>query len=153
MSRKFCIFLCLCCLVGCEYTAQTSEFYQLYCLQEQSETFGDPHYALDWWEKSDTTLTAEKIARELLDFAPTETYKTPFPYGTSLVGYSEDASIITLQLSWHYSELGGVARTLADYSLVRTLCQLPHVSGVILQVVGEENNTQIRRVGDLELTT
>lgn len=59
------------------------------------------------------------------------------PNGTTLRGWSQVGQLVTVDLSPRYAALSGIGLTLADYCIVRTLCQLPDVDAVAITVDGD----------------
>lgn len=59
------------------------------------------------------------------------------PSGTTLRGWTQAGQLVTVDLSARYAALSGIGLTLADYCIVRTLCQLPDVEAVAITVDGE----------------
>lgn len=59
------------------------------------------------------------------------------PNGTTLRGWSRVGQLVTVDLSPRYAALSGIGLTLADYCIVRTLCQLPDVDAVAITVDGD----------------
>lgn len=59
------------------------------------------------------------------------------PNGTTLRGWTQVGQLVTVDLSPRYAALSGIELTLADYGIVRTLCQLPDVEAVAITVDGD----------------
>ena len=70
------------------------------------------------------------------------------PAGTRVEEWSVSDRTAQVKLSAGYGELSGVDRTLADYCITLTLCQLSGVDGVRLSA-GEVGGSRILRTGDV----
>ena len=68
------------------------------------------------------------------------------PAGTRLARWSVENRTALVELSPEYGGLEGIDRTLADYCVALTLCQLPAVDGVRLSAGGGEG--RLLRAGD-----
>ena len=62
---------------------------------------------------------------------------SPFPEGVFLRSWSVENGILQLNLSEQYGGLSGIRLTLADYSIVLTLCQLSGIEGVTISVAND----------------
>lgn len=69
------------------------------------------------------------------------------PQGVRLDRWSVDNRIALVELSREYDALTGIDRTLADYCVALTLCQLPGVDGVRLSA-GGNGEGRLLRAGD-----
>ncbi|WP_312636698.1 GerMN domain-containing protein [Oscillibacter sp.] len=167
---KFRGLLLLCALVllpGCVYaTRQTqgadAESYTLYYMVEdlRAAAGGDAVQSepvlLEGFQESDTRAVAEKLTEVLLEGPRSEDLKSPFPGGTQLLSASLDDGHATVDLSYPYSTLSGVALTIADYCITLTLTQLPEIRSVSVTVRGQElayRNQQYFTGGDLLLSS
>lgn len=66
------------------------------------------------------------------------------PSGTSLLGWTMENEEAQVELSAHYARLKGMDRTLADYCIVLTLCQLSDVDSVCITVAGQGPSRQLQ---------
>ncbi len=69
------------------------------------------------------------------------------PEGTRAVRWAVENRTAQVELSEEYAALAGIDRTLADYCVALTLCQLPGVDGVRLSA-GEGDGGRLLRTGD-----
>lgn len=69
------------------------------------------------------------------------------PQGVRVTGWSVENRVALVDLSREYGTLTGIDRTIADYCVVLTLCQLPDVDGVRLSA-GENGEGRLLRAGD-----
>lgn len=72
---------------------------------------------------------------------PTDTeLQNPFPAGTQILwaGWQSDG-VLVINLTEEYGGLMGIDLTLADYSIVTTLCQLDYVTQVQIWAANQEN--------------
>lgn len=87
-----------------------------------------------------------------LSFALEPDVHSPFPNGTRLLTTKEEIpQIADVYFSSEYGELSGIDKTMADYAVVETLCQLPTVTAVRIFVQGKEEIPPILRSTDTEL--
>lgn len=143
-KRLLTLFLCLLLplsLTGCgKETAE--EGYLLY-FQERDllEAAGGGALgteSLPLAEGLDTQAQAETLLNALLAGPASETLRSPFPSGTSLVDLTIEGSQAHVDLSAAYGTLSGVALTLADQAICLTLTQLPEIFSVRITVLGRE---------------
>ena len=73
----------------------------------------------------------------LLEGPESEELTSPFPAGVTLRGWELKDGVVTVDFSARYAALSGVALTLADYSVVDTLCQLETVDAVEITADGD----------------
>ena len=59
------------------------------------------------------------------------------PAGVTLRGWELSNGLLTVDFSSRYCGLSGISLTLADYSVVHTLSQLPQVQAVMITADGE----------------
>ena len=69
------------------------------------------------------------------------------PPGTEIVSWSVESRTAHVGLSADYARLSGIDRTIADYCVTLTLCQLPGVDRVELSAGGESG--RLLRTGDV----
>ena len=85
----------------------------------------------------ENTEPVQAMLEALLEGPETEGLSRAIPQGVSLRGWSLEDGVVIVDLSGRYGNLSGVALTLADYSLVFTLCQLEEVEAAMITVNGE----------------
>lgn len=73
--------------------------------------------------------------------------ESQIPQGARMVNWSVENRVALVKLSEEYNALTGIDRTIADYCIVLTLCQLPDVDGVRLSA-GENGEGRLLRAGD-----
>ena len=73
----------------------------------------------------------------LLEGPESEELTSPIPSGVVLRGWELEDGVLTVDFSARYAALSGVALTLADYSVVDTLCQLEYVDAVEITADGD----------------
>ena len=73
---------------------------------------------------------------------------SPIPAGTRVASWSVERRTARVELSEDYAALSGVDRTIADYCITLTLCQLPGVDRVELSA-GEAGGQRVLRPGDV----
>ena len=69
------------------------------------------------------------------------------PAGTGVVSCTIEGRTACVELSGDYAQLSGIDRTMADYCITLTLCQLPRVDRVELSAGGE--GSRVLRTGDV----
>lgn len=106
-------------------------------------------------ETQDPQLLAEFLMERLLEGPFDETLKSTLPAGTSLVSLDLTGGLALVDLSGHYSNLSGVALTLADSAVTMTLTQIPEILSVRITVGGRElayRDKQVFTARDILLT-
>lgn len=145
MKRKFLLILFVAAvaaavlLVGCTQTnADGSEeglyFYYLDNLSDY-DTFGSPDGALEAEARTFPDGIPDYVQLLNLYFEGPESdrLRSPFPEDLRCLETSLDESVLTVILSDAYDSLQGINRTLAAGCIVKTLCQLEHISGICLE--------------------
>ena len=137
MKRNIFIFLLplLMVLAACaaHSTAQTDPPARLYFISDL------PHGpALDWEPFSQPDPTPEQLIHALLEGPHSDSLHSPFPAGLTLRSCQLDNGILTIDFSEQYGGLSAAGLTLADYSLVLTLCQLDEVDLLSITVSGRQ---------------
>ena len=79
----------------------------------------------------------QTMLEALLEGPETEGLSRAIPAGVSLRDWTLEDGVVIVDLSGRYGNLSGIALTLADYSVVLTLCQLEEVEAVMITVNGE----------------
>lgn len=150
MSTRAFVALCAAlALSGCAYTAGRNqaadgESYTLYYIAGdlRSAAGGDAVRAetvlLESLQETDAAAAVERLAEALLEGPRDEGLRSPFPTGTQLLSASVRDGHATVDLTYPYSTLSGVALTIADYCVTLTLTQLPEISSVSVTVRGQE---------------
>lgn len=81
--------------------------------------------------------TAAALVSRLLEGPEDVTLRSPFPVGTMMLSLTIENGRAMVDLTSAYSNLSGVALTLADYAIALTLTQLPEISVVNVTVRGQ----------------
>jgi len=76
----------------------------------------------------------DELLNVLLNGPTSSDLFNPFPESLFLRSWSLKNGVLILNLSEQYSALSGIHLTLADYSIVMTMCQLPDVDTVTISV-------------------
>ena len=79
----------------------------------------------------------EGLLTLLLEGPESEELTSPIPAGVTLRSWRLEDGVLTVDLSARYAALSGVALTLADYSVVNTLCRLDGVDAVEITADGD----------------
>lgn len=85
--------------------------------------------------------TVESLVSGLLSGPGEDGLDRAFPEGTTLIDWSVQDGVLSLEFSEEYAALSGADRTLADYCLTLTLCQLEQVDKVCI-LTGDEGAEQ-----------
>lgn len=86
--------------------------------------------------EDDPQKLAEALIAELLKGPRDETLKNTIPAGTTLQSLELTGHRAVVDLSGTYSNLSGVALTMADYAITLTLTQIPEILAVQITVWG-----------------
>ena len=79
----------------------------------------------------------QAMLEALLEGPETEGLSRAIPLGVSLRDWTLEDGVVIVDFSGRYGNLSGMSLTLADYSVVLTLCQLEEVEAVMITVNGE----------------
>lgn len=147
--------LCLLLLSGCGSSEQSNQSLLLY-YAARSDT-GGQSAALqgELWQDAPDQPDPGQLVGRLLQPPQDSQLEQVFPEELRLLSWSVSEGLLTLDFSEEYSELSGIALTLANYSLVLTLTQLETVDRVTVTVDGEplpEGSGQSLSKTDLLLT-
>lgn len=146
--------LCLLLLSGCGQP-EVPQGLQLY-YPARSDT-GGLSAALqgELWQDAPAQPNPGQMVDRLLQPPQDSQLEQVFPEELRLLSWSVSEGLLTLDFSEEYSELSGIALTLANFSLVLTLTQLETVDRVTVTVDGEslpEGSGQNLSAADLLLT-
>lgn len=133
---------------GCAYAAVNSQrqedAYQLYFLEADLEAapgkdaLRAENVYLQEEQEQDLQSLVQTLLEKLVAGPADETLESALPTGTTVLSVQVDGSRATVDLSYHYSALSGVALTLADYAITLTLTQLREISSVSITVQGQQ---------------
>ncbi len=136
------LLLCLL-LSSCMYESESSLYnYEFYYLnQNDNNPSGDALASKNLYlRETPEEINPKTLLETLINQGTDPAISSPFPSNLKVIKAEFFLpGIIDIYVSEHYSELTGIHRTLADYSTVFTLSQLPSVQGVRIFVAGEEN--------------
>ncbi len=137
---------------GCGQQEKTAEGLQLYYTVSSDSLYGEAIQG-ETYEVDSQAVDIVALMERLFTGPQDASLTNPFPAGTDILwaGWLPDG-VLVLNLSEEYSGLTGVNLTLADYCIVRTLCQLEGVSQVEILVANQENqfrNHQILTLDDI----
>lgn len=79
----------------------------------------------------------QTMLEALLEGPETEGLSRAIPAGVTLRDWTLEDGVVIVDFSGRYGNLSGISLTLADYSVVLTLCQLEEVEAVMITVNGE----------------
>jgi len=137
MKRIILLSLALLALVsaGCVQASREGPVYQVYFLSEEV----DRDLALVPEERTlpPETEPVEGLLALLLEGPESEELTRAIPNGVTLREWTLTDGVLTVDFSARYAALSGVALTLADYSVVNTLCQLDGVEAVEITADGD----------------
>ena len=126
---------CLLLLSGCVRAGLEGPVYGVYYLSE--EVARDLVLTPEARTLPEDTDPVEGLLTLLLEGPESEELTSPIPAGVTLRGWRLEDGVLTVDFSARYAALSGVALTLADYSVVDTLCQLDGVYAVEITADGD----------------
>ena len=120
---------------GCVRAGREGPAYEVYYLSEEL----DRDLALAPEERTlpEGMDPVEGLLTLLLEGPESEELTSPIPAGVTLRSWTLEDGVLTVDFSARYAALSGIALTLADYSVVNTLCQLPEVEAVEITADGD----------------
>lgn len=111
------------------------------------------------WEQlpeGDTTSRAEAVLALLMDDLQNKGLQSPIPAGTTLRAVTMTGGTACVDFSGSYSQLSGMALTIADYCVALSLTQLDGIYAVRITVNGQElayRDSNLFLAGDVLLTS
>ena len=134
------VLLALACLTllsaaGCVRAGREGTGYVVYYLSEDVDL--DLALTPEERELPEGTDPVEGLLTLLLEGPESEELTRAIPTGVTLRGWRLEEGVLTVDFSARYSALSGVALTLADYSVVNTLCRLEGVDAVEITADGD----------------
>ena len=136
--------LALCLLAGCG-AAQSGEgdglrLYYPVPLEEHPGGDAISSVTVDWdtLPQEDRAAQAEAVLALLMGGCQEERFQSPVPSGTSLRSVEVKGGTAWVDFSGSYSQLSGMALTIADYCVALSLTQLEGVYAVRITVNGQE---------------
>ena len=162
ITRLAALMLALCLLAGCG-AAQSGEGdgLQLYYpvpLEEHPGGDAISSVTVDWdtLPQEDRAAQAEAVLALLMGGCQEERFQSPVPSGTSLHSVEVKGGTAWVDFSGSYSQLSGMALTIADYCVALSLTQLEGVYAVRITVNGQElayRDSNLFLAGDVLLTS
>ena len=145
ITRLAALVLALCLLTGCG-TAQSGEgdglrLYYPVPLEEHPGGDAISSVTVDWGtllREQDRASQAEAVLALLMGGCQEERFQSPVPSGTSLHSVEVKGGTAWVDFSGSYSQLSGMALTIADYCVALSLTQLEGVYAVRITVNGQE---------------
>ncbi len=137
-------------VVGCAQQKPEPEGLQLYYTVSNEVVYGEAMAGEPYAVVGDEVDVIHLLTT--LFRGPTDpTLTNPFPTGTRILwaGWREDG-VLVLNLSEEYSGLMGIDLSLADYCIVRTLCQMEEVERVEILSANQENQFRHHQILSLE---
>ena len=144
ITRLAALMLALCLLAGCG-AAQSGEgdglrLYYPVPLEEHPGGDAISSVTVDWdtLPQEDRAAQAEAVLALLMGGCQEERFQSPVPSGTSLRSVEVKGGTAWVDFSGSYSQLSGMALTIADYCVALSLTQLEGVYAVRITVNGQE---------------
>lgn len=144
ITRLAALMLALCLLAGCG-AAQSGEgdglrLYHPVPLEEHPGGDAISSVTVDWdtLPQEDRAAQAEAVLALLMGGCQEERFQSPVPSGTSLHSVEVKGGTAWVDFSGSYSQLSGMALTIADYCVALSLTQLEGVYAVRITVNGQE---------------
>ena len=144
ITRLAALVLALCLLTGCG-AAQSGEgdglrLYYPVPLEEHPGGDAISSVTVDWdtLPQEDRAAQAEAVLALLMGGCQEERFQSPVPSGTSLHSVEVKGGTAWVDFSGSYSQLSGMALTIADYCVALSLTQLEGVYAVRITVNGQE---------------
>ena len=163
ITRLAALMLALCLLAGCG-AAQSGEgdglrLYYPVPLEEHPGGDAISSVTVDWGtllREQDRASQAEAVLALLMGGCQEERFQSPVPSGTSLHSVEVKGGTAWVDFSGSYSQLSGMALTIADYCVALSLTQLEGVYAVRITVNGQElayRDSNMFLAGDVLLTS
>ncbi len=127
--------LLLCTACGDRREAQEVTSYKIYYVNNDETKIVDREYMS---ETSDGALLLAEFLEQLAHISEKMEYETLLEKEISVVGYTLDNGLLTLDFDESYHNLRGTREILARASIVRTLTQIPGVERITFTVNGEQ---------------
>lgn len=144
ITRLAALMLALCLLAGCG-AAQSGEgdglrLYYPVPLEEHPGGDAISSVTVDWdtLPQEDRAAQAEAVLALLMGGCQEERFQSPVPSGTSLRSVEVKGGTAWVDFSGSYSQLSGMALTIADYCVALSLTQLEGIYAVHITVNGQE---------------
>lgn len=139
------LVVALCLLVGCGVVQSGGgdglRLYYPVPLEEHPGGDAISSVTVDWdtlLREQDRASQAETVLELLMGGCQNENFQSPIPEGTSLRSVEVKGGTARVDFSGSYSQLSGMALTIADYCVALSLTQLEGVYAVRITVNGQE---------------
>lgn len=134
-------------LCACAPAEEETGEYQVYFVSDQEVRAGGSALESEGRSLPEGADPAEGLMECLLSGPLSGALRSPIPEGVQqLSAPTIEDGVCRVDLSEGYGSLSGVELTLADYCIALTLCQLPGVDGVTIDVEGEPIPYRARQV-------
>lgn len=138
MRRGLGLLLALALLLsGCGGQETAEQGPLLYYAVQDSGEYAASALQGEVWAEGPEAPTVEDYVNKLLEPPQDPRLRTIFPQGLKLLSWQLEEGVLTLDVSEEYSELTGIALTLANGCLTLTLTQLEGVEQVAVMVEGQ----------------
>lgn len=134
------LFLIVIFLYGCYKNFPNDEQrYQFYYVNDYHSTGTSLSSVPRFLPQSQEEIHWTTLLDAHMNFAQEEDICSPFPSGTTLLATNETIpTVADVYFSSEYGELIGIDKTMADFAVVETLCQLEQVTAVRIFIQGQE---------------
>ena len=130
-------------LAGCAVTGAEKDGLRLYCAiplesHQGGDAIGSVTVNWDALPAQDKAAQARAVLDLLLGGCHEQGFQSPLPAGTSLRGVEINGSTACVDFTGSYSQLSGMALTIADYCVTLSLTQLEGIYAVRITANGQE---------------
>ena len=130
-------------LAGCAVTGTEKDGLRLYCAvplenHQGGDAIGSVTVNWDILPAQDKEARARAVLSLLLGGCHEQGFQSPLPAGTSLRGVEINGSTACVDFTGSYSQLSGMALTIADYCVTLSLTQLEGIYAVRITANGQE---------------
>lgn len=123
------------CACGRRGSGERGIAYNLYYVNNDETKIVSREY---WSETTDEALLLEELLQQLAMISERLEYESPLAKEFTLLGYTLDNGLLTLDFDERYRDLRGAREVLVRASIVRTMVQLKQVEYVTFTVKGEK---------------
>lgn len=165
MKRKWTVLaalmLCAALLAGCAVSPVEKDGLKLYYPvpldnHPGGDAIGSVTVPWDTLPGEDRIAQAQAVLSLLMGECHEQGFQSPVPAGTSLRSVTMEGSTACVDFSGSYSQLSGMALTVADYCVALSLTQLQGIYSVRITVNGQElayRDSNLFMAGDVLLTS
>lgn len=138
MKRMLLLLLALAVsLSGCGAAQSQVQYPLIYYADYDTLSYGSPALCGEAWTDAPESPDPEDYVNRMLEPPTQSRLSSVFPEQLRLLSWTEEDGVLTLDFSEEYSELTGIALTLANSCLTLTLSQLDGVEKVEVTVMGK----------------